>query len=99
MDTEYVTFDDSLGDEDWGLILDSEGQLKGLFIPKGKEDDVFPQKIVDLCMEAFGIDITEDGEEIPVLLHQEQRKVKDDYVNSIITRNRLYWYTVTLVCY
>ena len=54
--TEKVTFEDSLGDEDWGLIISKDGKLKGLFIPDGKDEDDVPDEIIQLCIRYFGID-------------------------------------------
>ena len=54
------TFENHMGKEDYGLVIDSEGNLKGLFIPEGFENmDVRPA-IVKLCIQFFGIDPTED---------------------------------------
>jgi hypothetical protein len=40
--SKKITFEESLGDSDWGLIIDSKGQLKGLFIPDGASEDDVP---------------------------------------------------------
>ena len=32
---EYITMDDALEDDDWGLIINASGELKGIYIPKG----------------------------------------------------------------
>ena len=34
-----ITFEESLGASDWGLIIDKNGHLKGLFIPDGSSED------------------------------------------------------------
>ena len=31
--TKQIQFEDALEDDDWGLIISSTGELKGLFIP------------------------------------------------------------------
>ena len=51
-----VTFEDALDEEDWGLIINKEGKLKGLFIPDGKDEDDVPDEIIQLCIRYFGID-------------------------------------------
>ena len=66
--TEYVEFADSLDDDDWGLIIGSKGELRGSFIPKGKEEDMVPQSIVKICEEYFGVDLTQDND-INTTLH------------------------------
>jgi len=58
--SEAVTFEDSLDDDDWGLIIGNDGSLKGLFIPDGKDDDEVPEAIIEICIKFFGIDPTEE---------------------------------------
>ena len=58
-----IEFEDALEDDDWGLIISSEGELKGLFIPEGKEEDDVPENIVNMCVRVFGIDVTADYQE------------------------------------
>ena len=48
--SKKITFEESLGDSDWGLIIDSKGQLKGLFIPDGASEDDVPETIVNMCI-------------------------------------------------
>ena len=68
--SKKITFEESLGDSDWGLIIDSKGQLKGLFIPDGKDDDDVPDAIIQMCITKFNINPEEFyGEERPSLLH------------------------------
>lgn len=66
-----ITFEESLGASDWGLIIDKNGNLKGLFIPDGADDDDVPENIIELCCNQFGIDPEEfSGEEdTPMVLH------------------------------
>ena len=56
--TKHIPFEDALEEDDWGLIISSTGELKGLFIPEGKEEDV-PETIVEMCTKIFGIDVTQ----------------------------------------
>ena len=37
--SQSIEFEDALEDDDWGLIISSDGSLKGLFIPEGKEEE------------------------------------------------------------
>ena len=66
-----ITFEESLGDNDWGLIIDKNGHLKGLFIPDGSSEDDVPENIIRLCCNQFGIDPQEfySENEIPMVLH------------------------------
>lgn len=58
MTTKTIEFEDALTDDDWGLIISSDGKLKGLFIPEGKEEDDVPVEIVSMCSKIFGINVT-----------------------------------------
>ena len=53
-------FEEALEEDDWGLIISSEGKLKGLFIPDGKDEDEVPAEILVLCRKYFGIDVHDD---------------------------------------
>lgn len=55
-----VIFEETLDDDDWGLIIGNDGSLKGLFIPDGKDDDEVPEAIIQICVDVFGIDPTEE---------------------------------------
>jgi|TARA_B100001094_G_scaffold325137_1_gene378965 hypothetical protein len=61
--TKKIEFEDALEDDDWGLIISSSGELKGLFIPDGKEEEDVPEQIVNMCVSVFGIDVTQDYQE------------------------------------
>ena len=71
MSRRIITFEESLGNSDWGLIIDKKGNLKGLFIPDGSTEDDVPENIIQLCCGQFGIDPQEfySEEERPHLLH------------------------------
>ncbi len=64
--SDKVTFEETLEDDDWGLIIDSNGRLKGLFIPDGFGEEEIPDAVIQLCIQQFGIDPEEffgiDGE-------------------------------------
>ncbi len=51
-----TTFDDSIGDDDFGLILSKKGELKGLWIPTGQEDSLVPIEISAVLMKYWGVD-------------------------------------------
>lgn len=68
MDNEYIGFEDSLDEDDFGLIICGKtGNLKGLFIPRGKEEEEIPDTIVEICLGVFGIDPNDT--EYEVTLH------------------------------
>lgn len=58
--SETVTFEESLEDTDWGLIIGKDGSLKGMFIPEGEDEAEVPQTIIDICVKFFGVDPTEE---------------------------------------
>ena len=53
---DYITMDTALEDDDWGLIITASGDLKGLYIPKGKEEEEVPIALQDICEAFFGVD-------------------------------------------
>jgi len=60
----FDSFESALDTGDWGLIIGSDGNLKGLFIPEGKEEDLVPESIVEICEQYFGVDLNTDIENI-----------------------------------
>jgi len=58
--SEVVTFEQSLEEDDWGIIIGKNGELKGMFIPEGEDEAEVPEVIINLCKEFFGIDPTEE---------------------------------------
>ena len=62
-DEEKQSLYDHLGEDDWALIIGSDGNLKGMFIPEGKDEDEVPESIVYIMENYYGIDFSEDGEE------------------------------------
>jgi len=55
-----VNFQDTLEEDDWGLIIGQDGLLKGMFIPEGCDDEQVPEIIVEICLKYFGVDPTEE---------------------------------------
>ena len=41
-------FIDIMHDDDWGLIFDNAGMLRGIFIPDGKTEDDIPDALLDI---------------------------------------------------
>lgn len=58
--SEKVSFEESLEDDDWGLIIGKDGTLKGMFIPEGEEETEVPEAIRQICIKFFGVDPTEE---------------------------------------
>lgn len=60
MDHNYLGFEDTLDESDYGFILDKDGNLKGIWIPKDSDDKEVPEAIVELIKEHWGIDPNDD---------------------------------------
>lgn len=57
-----LEFRESLENTDYGLIVGTDGNLKGIWVPNTVEDDTIPDSIVDLCISKFGIDPTAESQ-------------------------------------
>ena len=57
---KFVAIEDVLDTDDWGLIINKNGDLKGIYVPKGQEDDEVPEAIMTLCEKYFGVDWEEE---------------------------------------
>ena len=62
MTKKKISFEDSLEDTDYGLIISADGQLKGMFMPEQREEvDYVPEKIVQILHQVYGVDIGTDS--------------------------------------
>lgn len=57
---EYIEFNQAVGEEDFGFILDKTGRLKGIWMPKGMTEKDIPDPVVDVIHNLFDVDITDD---------------------------------------
>lgn len=58
-------YDDEIGEEDYGFIFDSEGNLKYAFIPEFPPDK--PPKSIQKIMKILGvIDLTQFNEDLTI---------------------------------
>jgi len=67
-DEEARTLEAQLGDNDWAIIIGKDGNLKGLFIPDGMDEELVPDSIVAIMEEYFGVDFDteiDDAVEVP----------------------------------
>ena len=76
---EYITMDDALNEDDWGLIINRSGELKGIYIPRGSENNEVPEAIAEICETFFGVDW--DEEDTFRTVHQNRRSME------VIVRN------------
>ena len=62
MTKKKLSFEDSLEDTDFGLIIGSKGELKGMYMPEVAEEvDYVPQEIVQILYQVYGMDIDTDS--------------------------------------
>jgi hypothetical protein len=59
---EDLSLYDQMDNDDWALIIGSDGNLKGMFIPEGKDEDEVPHSIVHIMENYFGIDFSDEEE-------------------------------------
>jgi hypothetical protein len=62
-DEDSKTLEEHLGDDDWALIIGKDGNLKGLFMPDGTDEDLVPESVVYIMSEYFGVDFDEEMNE------------------------------------
>jgi hypothetical protein len=62
MSKKKVSFEDALGNDDFGLIIDKDGNLKGLFVPDNVDDelDFVPDSIVQILEKVYGMDMGDE---------------------------------------
>ena len=56
MKDDSKTLEEQLGDEDWAIIIGKDGNLKGLFMPDGSDEDIVPESIIYIMENYFGMD-------------------------------------------
>jgi len=62
MSKKKVSFEDALGNDDFGLIIDKDGNLKGLFVPDNIDDELefVPDSIVQILEKVYGMDMGDE---------------------------------------
>jgi len=62
MSKKKISFEDALGNDDFGLIIDKDGNLKGLFVPDNVDDelDFVPDSIVQILEKVYGMDMGDE---------------------------------------
>jgi len=63
MNKKYLTLEEQIGDDDWAIIIGNNGNLKGIFIPQGMDEELVPESIVQIMAQYFGVDFEEEIEE------------------------------------
>ena len=60
--TDQWSFEESLEDTDFGLIISAKGELKGMYIPEEMEEiDYVPEEIVQILHQVYGMSIQDDS--------------------------------------
>jgi len=62
MTKEKTTVTDSLEDDDWALVISSNGDLKGVYIPHGVDEENVPEAIVEILEQYYNIDFYDDDD-------------------------------------
>jgi hypothetical protein len=58
--SKKIDFEASLQDDDYGLIIGRNGDLKGLFVPDTCEElETVPEAIVTILGKIYGVDLSE----------------------------------------
>lgn len=62
MSHDFIYFENSLEDDDYGIVIGKDGSLKGIWVPQGleHEDDV-PATVARVCIEYFGLDPNDES--------------------------------------
>ena len=58
-----LTLEEQIGDDDWAIIIGNNGNLKGIFIPQGMDEELVPESIVQIMAQYFGVDFEEEIDE------------------------------------
>jgi len=54
---DYMGFSETLEEDDYGLIVDKDGNIKGIWVPQHLEDaEEIPASIASMCQLHFGVD-------------------------------------------
>lgn len=68
MSKRDLTLEEQLGEDDWAIIIGSDGNLRGIFIPQGMDEELVPESIVQIMAQYFGVDFDDeidDASEVP----------------------------------
>ena len=63
MNKKDLTLEEQIGDDDWAIIIGNNGNLKGIFIPQGMDEELVPESIVQIMAQYFGVDFEEEIDE------------------------------------
>tara|TARA_Y100001954_G_C15267579_1_gene340463 strand:- start:18 stop:218 length:201 start_codon:yes stop_codon:yes gene_type:complete len=62
MAKKKISFEDSLEDTDFGLIISAKGELKGMYVPEQMEEiDYVPAEIMKILNDVYGVHVEQDS--------------------------------------
>lgn len=62
MTHEYMDFNKTLEDDDYGIVIGKDGTIKGIWVPRHLEDEEeIPATISRVCIEYFGVDPNDES--------------------------------------
>ncbi len=62
MARKKISFEESLEDTDFGLIISAKGELKGMYIPEQMEEiDYVPAEIMQILNDVYGMHMDTDS--------------------------------------
>jgi hypothetical protein len=66
MTHDYMEFNKVLEDTDYGIIVNKDGTIKGIWVPRNLEKAEIPATISRICIEYFGIDPNDESNYQPI---------------------------------
>lgn len=66
MTHDYMEFNKVLEDTDYGIIVNKDGTIKGIWVPRELEKEDIPATISRICIEYFGVDPNDESNYHPI---------------------------------
>lgn len=59
---DYMGFDETLEEDDYGIIVGKDGSIKGIWVPRHLENmENIPDSIANMCNLHFGVDPNDES--------------------------------------
>jgi hypothetical protein len=59
---DYMGFDQTLEEDDYGIIVGKDGTIKGIWVPRHLEnEELIPAAIANMCDLHFGVDPNDES--------------------------------------
>ena len=59
--SDYLEFESTLDEDDFGIIVGSDGILKGIWVPEHLENEQIPPGVARFMLDTFGVDPNEES--------------------------------------